>query len=62
MSPRIPLEWVEGPDEVTVWMWPDDPDPVTVRFGLEEWARLQTAAGNEDLEEYVGRKIASDLD
>jgi hypothetical protein len=62
MSKRIPLEYVEGPDETTVWLWPDDPDPVTVRFSLEEWEEVQEAAGEQDLEEFLGRVVQEDLE
>lgn len=62
MSPRIPLEYVEGADETTVWLWPNDPDPVTVRFPRERWEKIQQAAGEEDLEAYIGRLVADDLD
>lgn len=60
--PKIPLDYVEGADETTVWMWPDSPKPVTVRFDRENWKRIQEAAGDENLEEFIGRKVTEDLE
>jgi hypothetical protein len=62
VSQRIPLEYVEGVDETTIWLWPDSPDPVTVRVESELWERMQRAAGDDDLEEYVGQLVADDLE
>jgi hypothetical protein len=62
MQERIPLDYVEGVEETTVWLWPNDPDPVTVRFDREEWRRIEQAAGGDDLEEYIGGLVAADLE
>jgi hypothetical protein len=65
MSHRIPLEYVEGAEEVTVWMWPNSPDPLTVRFDLEEWAEIEAKAeevADGDLEKAIGTALLKDLE
>lgn len=61
MTDRIPLEYVEGAEEVTVWLWPQDPQPVTMQVSFEKWDALLEKAGDEDLEEFIGRIVAQDL-
>jgi hypothetical protein len=61
----ISMEWVIGAEEVTVWMWSDSPDPVTVRFPVRKWAKIERKARDEyggDVEAFVTRVIAADLD
>jgi len=65
MTPRVPIETVIGVDEVTVWMWPNSPDPVTVRFTLHEWAKIERQAervADGDVEAVVGHLIENDLE
>lgn len=65
MERTVPVEWVTGPDEVTAWLWPDAPDPVTVRFPLREWASIERKAEAEydgDIEAFVTRVITADVD
>jgi len=59
------MEVVRGYDEVTVWMWPDSPDPVTVRFTVRKWARIERKAQREaggDVEKVVGTLLEKDLE
>lgn len=59
------MEWVIGADEVTVWLWPETPEPVTVRFSLHEWANIEKAARDEydgDTEAFVTRVLTADLE
>lgn len=44
MTERVPIDYVEGVEDVTVWLWPDDPDPVTVCLPHDDWNRLQRKA------------------
>lgn len=64
MSQPIPVEYVEGPEEVTVWLWPNSPDPLTVPVGREEWddwkARLEESE-HDSMEELVGDAVANDV-
>ena len=61
VSDRIPVEYVRGVDTVTVWMWPDSPDPVQVEFGLRTWARVERRAA-EDADGDVGLVLGSVVD
>ena len=61
----VSMEWVTGVDEVTVWLWPETPDPVTVRFSLREWAKIERKARDEyagDVEAFVTRVVTADLE
>lgn len=65
MTPRVPIEVVHGVDEVTVWMWPNSPDPVTVRFSHHEWAKIERKAeqvADGDIEAVVGHLLNEDLE
>lgn len=57
----IEMDWVEGHDETTVWLWTDSPDPVTVRFTREEWERIEQAADG-NVERFITEKVVSDLE
>ena len=60
----ISVDWVIGADEVTAWMWSESPDPLTVRFSLHEWAKIEKAARKHcdgDIAAYVTRVITADL-
>jgi hypothetical protein len=63
MSTRIPIEYVIGADEVTLWVWANSPDPVTVRFTHREWARIERKAEEigRDIEEVVARLLEKDI-
>jgi hypothetical protein len=65
MEPRVPIDAVRGEDEVTVWMWPNDPDPVTIRFTVRKWARIEQKAEREaggDVERVIGEVLAEDIE
>ena len=65
MRQTIPLEYVEGVEEVTVWLWPDSVDPVTIRFGQDEWDEIVAKAEKgeyEDLEEMFGTVLLDELE
>jgi hypothetical protein len=60
----IPMDWVIGAEEVTAWMWTDSPDPVTVRFPLRKWAKIERAAeieGYESVEGYITKVLTADV-
>ena len=61
---RIPMEWVIGPDEVTVWLWPNSADPTTVRFTVHEWAKIERKCDRlgVDVEEQLAKLISEDLE
>lgn len=64
MSEGVPIEFVRGIDSVTVWMWPNTPDPVQLEFDLRKWARIERQAEREmdgDLERYFGSVVDSRL-
>jgi hypothetical protein len=64
MTPSVPIEVVHGADEVTVWMWSDSPDSVTVRFSYHEWARVGRKAervADGDVGKVLGTLLADDL-
>lgn len=61
----IPMEWVIGAEETTLWLWPDSPDPVTVRFPIRQWAKMEKAAeieGYDSVEGYVTKVLRTDLE
>ncbi|PHQ46280.1 hypothetical protein DJ68_08215 [Halorubrum sp. C3] len=61
----IPVDWVRGLDEVTVWFWPDSPDPVTMRFPLRKWARIERKARDEhggDVDVLLTEVLTADLE
>lgn len=65
MNSEIPLEYVEGSDETTLWLWPDGPDPLTVRLPREEWERIEAKAETEyegDVQAFISRVITADLE
>lgn len=41
------MDWVEGPEETTLWLWIDSPDTVTVRFERENWEEFKEKARQE---------------
>lgn len=65
MSSKVPIDVVRGVDEVTVWMWTNSPDPVTVRFSFHEWAKIERKAeqvADGDIEAVVGKLLEQDLE
>lgn len=61
----VPMEWVIGADETTLWVWPQSPDPVTVRFPLRKWAKIERAAEVEhggDVRAYVSRVLTASVE
>lgn len=57
MTERIPVKYAEGPEEVTVWVWSNSPDPVTVRFPRDQWDEFLENVEAEyggDLEHFFG--------
>lgn len=63
-GPRVPVELVRGTDEVTVWLWANSADPVTVRFTYHEWAKIEKEAekvANGDVGLVVGTLLENDL-
>ena len=63
-SPKVPIEYVRGVDEVTLWMWPNSADSVTVRLPLRQWAKLERTAkktANGDVERVVGKLLQQDM-
>lgn len=64
MTEQIPIETVKGVEEVTAWLWPNGPDPVTVRFSYREWARIERHAEREGIsvEELLVRAVFEDRD
>lgn len=64
MTERIPIECVRGVEEVTVWLWPNTSDPVTVRFTPHEWAKIERKAervADGDVEKAIGELLQDDL-
>jgi len=64
MSTKVPIEVVRGVEEVTVWMWPAEPDPLTVRFTHHEWAQIERKAeqvAGGDIELVIGQLLENDL-
>lgn len=59
-SESIPMDWVEGAEETTVWFWPNAPDTVTTRFDRDEWAQIKEQADG-DVAGYITDVIVSDL-
>jgi len=65
MVRKVPIETVIGADEVTVWMWSNSPDPVTVRFSYHEWAKIELQAervADGDIEAVIGHLLENDLE
>jgi len=60
MTEEIPIDYVEGVDETTVWLWPNSSDPTTVRFDRDEWVEIEDAADG-NIEAYLSRIIVADL-
>lgn len=59
----MPIEVVRGVDEVTAWLWPNKPDPVTVRFPVRQWAKVERKAeqvAGGDVGRVLGEIIADD--
>lgn len=44
MSEGIPVESIQGLGSVTVYLWPNSPDPVVLQLSNRRWARLQRKA------------------
>jgi hypothetical protein len=60
----IPIDFVRGTEEVTAWLWPNTPDPVTVRLPLRQWAELERTArkiGDGDVERVVAKLLKQDM-
>jgi hypothetical protein len=60
----VPVKVVRGVDEVTLWMWPDKPDPTTVRFTVHEWAVIERKAervADGDIGRVIGELLDDDL-
>jgi hypothetical protein len=65
MSDKIPIERVEGHNEVTVWLWPNSPEPVTVRFDKSEWREIEKNArkrADGDVERFLTDVILDDFE
>jgi len=61
---KIPLDWVRGPEEVTVWLWTNTANPYTVRFPLRNWAKIERTAEQHfggDIQAYVTQVIGAEL-
>jgi hypothetical protein len=64
MTQRIPVEYVEGPNGTTMWLWPNSPESMTVEFDAEEWESIKErveASDYADLEEAVGTLLLEEL-
>ena len=64
MNEQIPVEYVEGPDETTLWLWPNTADPVTIRVDRaewDEWKARQERSEFESMEKLIGEAAADDL-
>jgi len=60
----IPMDWVEGPDETTVWLWPNTADPVTIMLDRAEWDELkarQERSEYQSMDRLIGEAVADDL-
>jgi hypothetical protein len=65
MDDTIPMEIVVGPDETTVWLFTDRPDPLTVRFEPRMWARIELRAKQEwdgDIQQYISELVIEDFE
>lgn len=63
-GPRVPTEVVRGVDEVTLWLWPNKPDSLTVRFPVHEWALIELKAervADGDVGRVIGQLLDDDL-
>lgn len=47
MSDQIAVEYAVGPEETTVWLFADTPDPLTVTFHPHTWAKFEQRAAEE---------------
>lgn len=47
MSDRIAVNYAVGPEETTVWLFADSPDPITVTLCSETWAEFEQRAAEE---------------
>lgn len=56
----IPIDWTEGPEQVTLTFWPDAPDRVVFALAREKWEKLKQQADG-GLEEYITRTIVKEL-
>lgn len=64
-SEKIPMDWVEGPDETTLWLWTQTPDPLVVTLTSEEWENIKERAVKDtegDVEEWITRVITADVE
>jgi len=60
----VPIDFVRGTEEVTAWLWPNTPDPVTVRLPLRQWAKLERTAekiAEGDMERVVGELLQEEV-
>lgn len=63
MTGEIPIEYVRGTDEVTLWLWPNEPDTVTVRLEKRAWAKLERKAekvADGDMSKLIGAVLSED--
>lgn len=61
---RVSVEVVRGPDEVTLWLWPGEPETMTIRFSVHEWAVIERKAekvADGDVGLVIGQLIEADL-
>jgi len=61
----ISMEWAQGAEETTLWMWPNSGDPTTIRFSLREWAQIEKKADREhdgNIQAYITRVLTADLE
>jgi len=64
MTGKIPIDYVRGIEDVTVWLWPNDPDPVTVRLGYRQFAHLERRARELEgggLEALLGKLLSEEV-
>jgi hypothetical protein len=47
MSDRPAVDHAAGPDETTVWLFADSPDPLTVTIDSETWAEFEQRAAED---------------
>jgi len=43
------IEYIVGPDETTLWLWPNDPDPVTTTINSRTWATIERTADEQNI-------------
>jgi len=64
MTDKLSIDYVRGIDDVTVWLWPNDPDPVTLQLAYREWAHLERRARElegGDLEALLGKLLSEEV-